>query len=127
MNILSLIFYICLGFALASNIAMAVGLFFIDSRFNRKRGDGADTQSLLSADTDAPQKEEESECVETSNFFTDVFEKYSVIQFHFWFIIIPVVVIACLIMIVGLYRIESITDSLGLWVPDDCESMNNKR
>ena len=126
MNILSLIFYTCLGFALASNIAMAVGLFFIDSKFNRKRGDCADTQSLLSADTEAPQKEE-SVRVETSNFFTDVFEKYSVIQFHFWFIIIPVVVIACLIMIVGLYRIESITDSLGLWVPDDCETMNNKR
>ena len=127
-NILSLIFfYLGLCLALASNIAVALGIFFIDFKFNRKQGDGADTQSLLSADTDAPQKEEESECVETGDFLTDVFEKYAVIMFHFWFIIIPVVVIACMIMIVGLYRIEFITDSLGLWVPDDCETMNNKR
>ncbi|KAL7712334.1 Niemann-Pick C1 protein [Entamoeba marina] len=63
----------------------------------------------------------------TDNFLSTIMEKYALLLWKYkWYIIVSILIF-CSFLCIGLYRIVFITDSLGLWVPPNCQTMKDKQ
>ncbi|BFU24457.1 Niemann-Pick C1 protein, putative [Entamoeba histolytica HM-1:IMSS-B] len=101
--------------------------FVIYTLYNKKESEDIIDSAKVSILGQEESCEEDPNKVDlTDNFLSKAMSWYTKFLWKFKWIILTVVILCCIVLCVGVFKIVFITDSLGLWVPKNCQTMKDK-